>query len=84
MQTAANLCAKHGLLRNAPRAMARHEKRRVSGGNRIAYRGREYVIASTTRKHVWLVIHPDRFYVVDRDPLENRTQWPRKLAEYRQ
>ena len=64
--------------------MARHEKRRVSGGNRIAYRGREYVIASTTRKHVWLVIHPDRFYVVDRDPLENRTQWPRKLAEYRQ
>jgi hypothetical protein len=63
--------------------MARHERRRVTGGNRIAYGGREYEIAPTQRKHVWLVIHPDRFYVVERDPLENRRQWPPRLAEYR-
>ncbi len=64
--------------------MARHEQGRVSGGSRIAFRGRERPMAPTPCKHVWLVVHPGRFYIVDRDPLENRSQWPRKPAEFQQ
>ena len=62
---------------------ARHVERSVVGGNRIRFNGREYKIAPTMKKKVWLVIRRDRFWVVDDDPLKNRCQWPEKLGSYK-
>ena len=62
---------------------ARHVERSVVGGNRIRFNGREYKIAPTMKKKVWLVIRRDRFWVVDDDPLKNRCQWPAKLGSYK-
>ena len=62
---------------------ARHVERSVVGGNRIRFNGREYKIAPTMRKKVWLVIRRDRFWVVEDDPLKNRCRWPAKLGSYK-
>ena len=62
---------------------ARHVERSVVGGNRIRFNGREYKIAPTMKKKVWLVIRRDRFWVVDDDPLKNKCQWPAKLGSYK-
>ena len=62
---------------------ARHVERSVVGGTRIRFNGREYKIAPTMKKKVWLVIRRDRFWVVDDDPLKNRCQWPAKLGSYK-
>ena len=55
----------------------------LPGGNVITFNGREYKIAPTMRKKVWLVIRRDRFWVVEDDPLKNRCQWPAKLGSYK-
>ncbi len=63
--------------------LARHVERSVSCGNRIKYNGREYEIAPTQRKKVWLVINKNHVWVVEDDPLASRTHWPVKLGSFR-
>ena len=84
-------CREQGLVeyRPAPSATildlfeARHVERSVVGGNRVRFNGREYKIAPTMRKKVWLVIRRDRFWIVDDDPIKNRGKWPAKLGCYK-
>lgn len=61
---------------------ARHETRAVVGGNRIEFMGRSYEIGATSRKRVWLVIHPNVFHVVEEDPLAHRDRWPPRLGSF--
>ena len=63
--------------------LARHERRAVTGGNRIQYMGRTFEIGPTARKHVWLVIRPGVLHVVEEDPLAHRDRWPAKLGTFR-
>ena len=62
---------------------ARHVERSVVGGNRIRFNGREYKIAPTMRKKVWLVIRRDKFWIVEDSPLKNRCQWPARHGSYK-